>query len=119
MSNCIVNWICLLFNVECIEDIILWLKWFTVVLLAKTKTQKMICTFDNLQKKCKDNYRPLSCKSMGDGSFSDIDKDLCETPTGKSLLYYKFVNIKEKIKCNMKMCNAINEAETNEYKCEE
>ena len=83
ISNSIIDWICLLFNMEIMEDIMQWFNWFTVVLLAKTKTKEMRYAFDNLQNKCKDNCRPLNCENVDD-SFSDINKDLCKTPTGKS-----------------------------------
>jgi hypothetical protein len=99
------------------EDIMQWFNWFAVILLATTKTREMRCAFDNLQEKCKDNCWPLPCESVDDDSFSDINKDLYETTTGKSLLYYKFVSIKEKIKSRLDICSSINE--TNEYFNEE
>lgn len=119
INNCVIDWICLLFNMESIEDILQWFRWLSVVLLSKTKTQEMKNAFHMLQNKCKDNYGQFNCEREGDSSFNSvIDEDLCETLTSKSLMYCKFQYLKEdtKIRVNRQVTNV---TELNEYYNEE
>jgi len=118
ISNCVIDWICIMFNMDTMEDIIQWFISFAVILLSQTKNKEMKCAFTTLQNKCKENSLLSYDVGENDCSFSDIDKVLCETSTRKSMLYCRFQQIKEKIKNRLVHSSTVSN-ESNEYFNEE
>ena len=118
INNCVIDWICILFNTDKMDDIMQWFISFTVILLSQTKTEQMRCAFNTLQNKCKENGLLSYDIDDNDCSFGDINRVVCETSTRKSMLYCKFQQIKEQIKNRLEHSPSLGN-EPNEYFNEE
>lgn len=116
VNNCIIDWICLLFNMDTIQGIIYWFNLFATILLSRTKTPEVEFALNVLQDKCKDNFLPLNENEVTEGFVSE--QDFCKFETSKSKLYYMFHRIKEEIK-SLLICNSNHSTELNEYFSEE
>lgn len=114
--NDVIDWICLLFNAESLEDVENWFKIFSVILLSPYKTVETKYAISTMKDKCNVNHQ-LSNESNNEGKdySQELNKFLCESDTSNSMMYCRFQSIKEHVKSRLLDCSINNENISNEY----
>jgi hypothetical protein len=89
--NDVIDWICLLFNAESLEDVENWFKIFSVILLSPYRTVETKYAISTMKDKCNVNHQ-LSNESNNEGEdySQEINKFLCESDTSNSMMYVDF-----------------------------
>lgn len=94
-KNCIISWICILFDVKSIEDIETWFRLFVLILISPSLNDEVLSAI---------NMMECSCKVVDDELYKEdadyletLDKEMCTSNTSRSLFYSRFQIIKNEI----------------------
>jgi len=115
--NNVIDWICLLFNAQTLENIENWFKIFSVILLSPCSTEKTRNAINIMRDKCNINHQVTNESNNEDKDYSEeINKFLCESETRNSMMYCRFQSIKEDVKSSVLLdCSLCYENINNEY----